>query len=212
MELADALGIDKFAVAGTSGGGPATLACAWKIPDRLISVGIISGPCPPEALEVIEGLSRINRVIFTLTRRSPWLIRLNMAFLAFMAHRNPDRIVKRMLSSYPEVDQAVLARPEVGEFFGRYLSEAFRQGGSGSAHELVINHGRPWPFRLEEVSIEVHLWQGEADNTTPPSMGRYMAARLPNCHATFIPNAGHLWVFDHLDEVLKTLVPLSTRN
>ena len=31
-ELADALELNRFAVLGVSGGGPATLACAWKIP------------------------------------------------------------------------------------------------------------------------------------------------------------------------------------
>jgi len=42
-ELADALGIDKFAVEGISGGGPYAAACAYKIPERLTSCGIISG-------------------------------------------------------------------------------------------------------------------------------------------------------------------------
>ena len=34
-ELADALGFDRFAVAGSSGGGPYAAACAWKLPERL---------------------------------------------------------------------------------------------------------------------------------------------------------------------------------
>ena len=43
IELADALEIDKFAVEGISGGGPYAAACAYKIPKRLTSCGIISG-------------------------------------------------------------------------------------------------------------------------------------------------------------------------
>jgi pimeloyl-ACP methyl ester carboxylesterase len=31
--LADALGLHRFVMIGVSGGGPETLACAWKIPD-----------------------------------------------------------------------------------------------------------------------------------------------------------------------------------
>jgi hypothetical protein len=38
-------------------------------------------------------------------------------------------------------------------------------------------------------------------------MGRYMAEKLPNCEATFIPNAGHFWIFEHMGEMLDTLVP-----
>ena len=43
VELADNLHIDRFAVARFSGGGPYALACAVKIPHRLLSCGIISG-------------------------------------------------------------------------------------------------------------------------------------------------------------------------
>ena len=46
VELADFLGIDKFIVEGNSGGAPYAAACAYKIPERLYSCGIISGLAP----------------------------------------------------------------------------------------------------------------------------------------------------------------------
>ncbi len=102
---------------------------------------------------------------------------------------------------------AILERLEVQEFFRRDMPEAFRQGGRGSVYEVIL-YTRPWPFPLEQIKIEVHLWQGEEDNATPPSMGYYLERVLPNCQATFVPNAGHLWHLDHMGEVLDTLVPL----
>src|SRR5438046_6812360 len=45
-ELADTLGLDRFAVAGVSGGGPYALACARRIPDRLTSVIVVCGLGP----------------------------------------------------------------------------------------------------------------------------------------------------------------------
>src|SRR4051794_20731127 len=45
-ELADALGLDRFAVVGVSGGGPYALACARRIPERLTSVAVICGVGP----------------------------------------------------------------------------------------------------------------------------------------------------------------------
>ncbi len=39
-ELAAALGLDRFAVLGISGGGPYAAACAWKLSERLTGAGI----------------------------------------------------------------------------------------------------------------------------------------------------------------------------
>lgn len=47
-ELADALAIAKFEIAGVSGGGPGALACTWEMPDRLISVGVVSCATPTD--------------------------------------------------------------------------------------------------------------------------------------------------------------------
>jgi len=42
-ELADSIGIDRFAVEGVSGGGPYSAACAYRIADRITKAGIVSG-------------------------------------------------------------------------------------------------------------------------------------------------------------------------
>lgn len=49
VELADALGIDRFAVMGVSGGGPYVAACALKIPHRLIGAAMVSSTAPSDA-------------------------------------------------------------------------------------------------------------------------------------------------------------------
>ena len=46
VELAGALGIDRFAVVGVSGGGPYALACARKIPQRLTAAAVVCGLGP----------------------------------------------------------------------------------------------------------------------------------------------------------------------
>jgi hypothetical protein len=45
-------------------------------------------------------------------------------------------------------------------------------------------------------------WQGRADVLVPPAMGRYLAAQIPDCHATFFPEDGHL-LFDYMSEIAR---------
>jgi pimeloyl-ACP methyl ester carboxylesterase len=47
VEVADQLGIERFAVEGFSGGAPFALVCAYKIPHRLTACGLISPATGP---------------------------------------------------------------------------------------------------------------------------------------------------------------------
>lgn len=88
--------------------------------------------------------------------------------------------------------------------------ESYRQGGIGSWYDAMIPGS--WPIPLEEISTRVHLWQGEEDISVPPAMGRYLADRIPDCEATFIQGAGHFWIFEHMPEMLETLVDSGRRE
>ena len=112
---------------------------------------------------------------------------------------------QQLLSAYPDVDKAILKRPDVQSFFQQDMAEAFRQGGRCSAHEIIL-YANPLPFPLQEIKPKIYLWHGEEDNAISPSMGRYLANTLPHCQATFIPNAGHLWILDNVNEMVSTLV------
>ena len=47
VQVADQLGIARFAIEGMSGGAPFALACAYKIPERLQACGLISPATGP---------------------------------------------------------------------------------------------------------------------------------------------------------------------
>jgi pimeloyl-ACP methyl ester carboxylesterase len=204
LELADALGIDRFAVGGVSGGGPYAAVCALRIADRLTGAAIISGVGPFETPGATQGMSRTNRALFQLGRRAPWLARLPMLLTA-RAARSPDLAGELMSRSIAPPDRVILRRPEVREAVKQDLAEAFRGGSRGPAWELVL-FSRPWGFRLQDIAMEVHLWQGGADTNVPEVMGRYQAGAIPNCKAAFYPDEGHLLLVDRMEEILGAVV------
>jgi pimeloyl-ACP methyl ester carboxylesterase len=204
-ELADALGITRFAVVGISGGGPYAAACAWRLPGRVTCAGIISGAVPGCGPDLAADLRRHGHGLFDLVLDAPWLMCAVMNLGALPCRRLPGRIFAWVRALAAPEDQAVLGRAEVAAALSASLREAFRNGGRGVADELLLLM-RPWTVRLEEIQVPVRLWHGEADGIVPVAMGRYLARSIPNCRAEFIPGGGHYLAFDWIGPVLDAMM------
>jgi pimeloyl-ACP methyl ester carboxylesterase len=204
VQVADALDIDRFAVFGGSGGGPYALACAHEIPHRLTVAGVVSGFGPMDAPRATKGMRLLNRLAFKYGTRLPFVLDLVMGSMARKVRRDPDGAFEQIKKAMAGPDSETLEAPEIKETFKAELAEAFRQGSRGAALDAKLI-GRPWGFRLEQIEVEVHLWQGEKDRLVPPSMGRYMAEAIPNSRATFLPDEGHLLVLKRMDEIIDVL-------
>ena len=201
---ADQLGIDRFAVVALSGGGPYAVACAASIPHRLTAVGLVSALAPFRAADAVRGYPLLTRLFLRLWRLLPWLTRPGIWFLGRGARRNPERLFERAARAAPPADAAVLSRPDVRAAFAKDIAESFRQGSRAASHEFELYLKR-WNVDEESITLEVHLWQGEADTLVPPSMGRHHARVIPNCRATFLPGEGHLLIVDRFEEILRAL-------
>jgi len=203
VELADALGIDKFAVEGISGGGPYVAACAYKIPERLTSCGIISGAASKD-IEIEKKMR-----IFSVIRIFPWLFKL-MIWLQSRGMRNLEKAEKKMKESakkFPEADRKIFDDPQILSLFVKETAEAFRQGSKGVYYEGKI-YARSWGFNLEDISpkLTVYIWHGEADQIVPVAMGRGMCKLIPNCEGKFYPGEGHYsTIFKYYKEIIDAL-------
>jgi len=206
--LADHLQVDRFAVVGASGGGPYALACACKMPDRLISCGVVSGMGPLEL--GTAGMSRSNRFIFFCARRLPWLLTPIFRAMA-RSLRNEEKTRKTMAKTMQHMvrpDREALQAFGAENIFAATAAEAFRQGVRGAVYEGRL-YGGPWGFRLEALAFQpLYLWHGELDRNVPVGMARLMASRISRCQATFYPDEGHISApLNHQKEILLTLLP-----
>ncbi|MFQ5794940.1 MAG: alpha/beta fold hydrolase [Candidatus Bipolaricaulia bacterium] len=75
VELADALGIDRFAVSGWSFGGPYVATCTFKIPDRLTAAGLIASRAPLVRPGATQGMMWPGRMNLWLAKHAPWLVK-----------------------------------------------------------------------------------------------------------------------------------------
>jgi pimeloyl-ACP methyl ester carboxylesterase len=203
--LADHLGHDRFYVAGWSAGGPYTLACAYKLPERVRAGAILCGLAPPCRPHPYRELPFANRLLMFGGRRMAWLVYLLRYFSWRMIAQDRGGDDFGPLATFPEIDRRLLDTPQQRESFVRDLREGYRQGWRGPAQDdILIN--RPWGFHLEEIRPRIDLWQGEQDTNVPAWQARYQAERIPHSRLTLWPRLGHLGHLAHWPEILAALV------
>lgn len=205
-QLADSLGLDKFAVAGHSGGGPHTLVCAHALPDRITSAVSLCGAGPVETLGATVGMTSLNKFGFKYGRYLPWPLGRLITWFVFRERcADPANAMDREIGLRPPADDELIARPEIRQVCLQSEVEAFRHGLKAMSWDVrLITH--PWGFRLEEIKTPVHLWHGTADNVTSDTMAKYMASKIPHSKLTLCEGEGHLLLFPHWGEILTQLI------
>jgi pimeloyl-ACP methyl ester carboxylesterase len=204
-EAADLLGLGRFSVAGASGGGPYALACAWRMPRRVIRAAVISGVGPYQVPGITKGMRWQNRIGFRWGSTWPVLARALMRSMHRGITTRPERTIDAIARAMSPADAEIIRRPDVRALLIADITEAFRHGSQGAARDVVLL-GRPWGFSLADIEPDVYLWQGEDDTLVPAAMGRYQAAQIRGCHATFLPGEGHLLIVDRMPDLAAALL------
>jgi pimeloyl-ACP methyl ester carboxylesterase len=193
--IADALGIERFAVEGGSGGGPHTLACAALLPDRVVAAASLAGvaPYPAEGLDWLDGMGQDNLDEFeaTLAGRETLERYLREQADAMLA-AEPDAIADTLRSLLSPPDAAALT----GEF-AEYLAESTRRA-IGERLDGWIDDDfvfmNPWGFELGEIRVPVQLLHGAQDRFVPMAHGEWLAERIPGVDAHLSEEDGHLTI------------------
>ncbi len=188
--LADHLGISEFIICGWSGGGPYVLATAALLPERVTHAVLVGGIAPMDTAEGVRGMARRDRLLLRCARWAPWLARGPMALLGLRARRNPAGHVQAFVNTLAPVDARLFDDPGFRGMMMDDLLESLRGGYRGVAREVELL-ASPWGFELGQIRVPVTLLHGEEDQVTPPHMGRFLAERLANCDAVFLPGEGH---------------------
>lgn len=193
-ELADYLCLERYHVAGGSGGGPYALACAIHSPQRVLSATLISSGGPPEVMHLTKDMATMNRLLFVFVRYAPFIAKLlfkvQASSLKKGIKKNPEKVKAAMVRKLTETNQA-MGRELKGDNLLKMMQEAYRQGGDGAYHDVRLV-GRDWGLDLSKITVPVFLWHGTGDILVPLSTGQGLAKLIPGCETHFVPDAGHL--------------------
>jgi pimeloyl-ACP methyl ester carboxylesterase len=207
-ELADKLEIERFHILAISGGAPYAYVTASEMPQRVRAIAIVSGAPPIVDLSEHTGLLRLYRWMLALYRSHPQLLRA-LFYLArpIACLRPPIRFRPLLLKLLLQpVDAAALRDAAAFEACFESQRRAWRASAKGVMTDAEI-YAQPWGFRLEDVDVPVRLWHGKEDRAFTFRVAQEVAARLPNCVARYVDNAGHYSLpIRHMHEILADLI------
>jgi pimeloyl-ACP methyl ester carboxylesterase len=204
--FADALGLERFAVIGVSGGGKYACACAWVLPDRVTRAALVSSTCSFDLPGAQSTWNAEDRRLYRAADRAPWLVRLFFAKVARDIRRDPNALLSTVERVVGAADREVLASQGFREALARDASEAFRQGGRGPAYDLTLE-ARPWGVPYERVAVRIEIWHGDDDRVVTPEQAHILARTLPLVTEHLVPGEGHFSLLArHAGEILKSLV------
>ncbi|WP_432936014.1 alpha/beta fold hydrolase [Kribbella sp. CA-253562] len=191
-ELADHLGIDRFTVAGESGGAPHALATAYVLPERVTTTLVIAGFLFGDQAWVRHGMNPALSTLALLGQRAPWAV---PAFLRLL-RRAPKPPLERLLPADREAMTAVDSRALQGG------PDAYRQGAAAAIAETRLVTSPPG-FPLEAVTSPIHLWHGTADDAVPYAAALRATDVLPNSTLHTVEHGGHLLAWTRQAEIVR---------
>jgi len=197
-QLADKLNIEMFHVAGVSGGGPYTLACAYYLPNRVLSATLISSAVPCNMSNFSKGMSAGNKLSFFVALHIPFLLRPLYYYSARVLLKNPDKLIEGIKPQLCPWDQEVLNELEANgklDMFISHIREAYAQGSKGVYSDTILLT-KPWDIKFEDIQVPIYMWHGKSDTLMPIEPAIEFSKLLPNCESSFIDNAGHLLLDD----------------
>lgn len=207
--IADALGIEQFAVTGTSGGGPHALAAAARLPERVTRAESNVGGAPFDAqgLDWFDGMDPMNVKEFGWALEGELTLARELEQEARTAVERLDDGPAALLEDFDlsASDRAVLEREDVRRQFQESFREALAQGVWGWMDDDLA-FVKPWGFELEEIRVPVQVRYGAGDVLVPAGHGAWLAAHVPNATVRVAEDAGHMSTPNERLERVRALV------
>jgi pimeloyl-ACP methyl ester carboxylesterase len=207
--LTDALGWDRFATWGGSGGAPHALACAALLPDRVRRCASVVGPAPfdAEGLDWFAGMSAGNVEEFTRARQGEAAYRPLVERLAREAVALVEAGQVQIPPDYdlPDADLAAL-HDRLLEPGHRERTHMAYPGGVDGWIDDIIAMTRPWGFQLAQISVPVSVWYGPEDALSPRGHAEWLLANVPGAERHELLTGGHLLDDKDLDRLYAWLV------
>jgi pimeloyl-ACP methyl ester carboxylesterase len=208
VEIADRLGIGRFACIGLSGGGPYVLACAARDPERVVAGEILGGVAPTVGAEAIGGgLVGATKCFARFIEQLHGPANRALHPLVRLALPLRSQIFDLYIAMSPEGDQRVFHSPEMRAMFLDDIERGTRRWVAAPLLDLMLFH-RDWGFSIRDIAVPIRLWHGDADNIVPLAHGEHLESLLADAELRVRPGESHLGGLGAAEEIFDVLLGL----
>lgn len=190
--VVDALGIERFAVMGHSGGGPHALACAALLTERVTAAVVVAGLAPYEAsgLDWFAGMGPTGEATLRAAAEGR---ETKEAFEASGAGDEPD---------FTAADSAALAGD--WKWFIQVVGPALANGPVPLIDDDLA-YVAPWGCDPATITAPVLLVHGADDRVVPIGHAEWLAATIPGAELWRRDGDGHISVLSAAPDALRWL-------
>ena len=205
--LTEALGIDRFLVAGGSGGGPHALASAALLPDRVIRCHAAVSVAPYEAqgLDWMAGMTEGNVKEFGAAVKGEDAAREVCNPLRDIGlERLAQNRIDWMGDDY---DLSEADREQMRKHIVRvraHIANGLSPGADGWVDDLLV-FVQPWGFDVESIRVPVLITYGRTDVLVPAAHGDWLAAHVPGAEVWVDDESGHIGTDEAVERELAWL-------
>jgi len=190
--VADALGIERFAVMGHSGGGAHALACGTCLPERVIATVCVSGLAPlgSDGLDWFAGMAASGAAELQAA------VEGQESLAKLLASTEFD------MAQFTPADMAALTGP--WRWLGAVADLGLKAGPGGMIDDDLATVGS-WGFEPTALRTPVLFLHGLDDRIVPASHSRWLADRISPAELWLRPGEGHISVLNSAEAALAWL-------
>jgi len=198
--LADFLKLDRFCTMSLGAGGIFAVTLAHLAPRR-VAQQICIGGVPGNVFNESTEHSAVNTLI---NRFTPACIDYSLRLSHGVFSHSPEKMLGRLREYLGPCDHKAMDDPRVLQLLQLDQQEAQRYGYKGIAQDLATCY-RKLEFSLQELEVPIIVWRGAADRLTMRSDCEYLVSHAPRASLHRIPNAGHFFFLQHMDDIFSRL-------
>ena len=201
--IADYFNLPRFSVVGRSGGAPHALACAARLPDRVISAAALASLAPGDAdgLDWMAGMTESNQQAFGYAKTDQKAL---IAMLTEQAERvgKGSGLLGALWSEMGNHDKEVVDDIALRRLVANIHVEALSNNCVDGWVDDVRALSGPWGFEPAKINVPVKLWGGKDDVFSPVGHTYWLAERIHGAEVEIGDGKAHFGTVEILPRIL----------